>query len=744
MKNQIKILHIEKCPESIALVNAELHNQQINFISKVADSAASFTNLLSGFNPDIILSEYSLPGFTAKKALGVLKKSNQKKPFIIVTGSSNLEKAEQLFSDGADDYVAKDRLNRLAQAVTNYAAKYSLEKKYSLLKEQVAVKQNNATETIQQLNKKYELITKITSDVIWDWDLVSGNVYRSKDNYDKVLDLTALQTPYCTEGEWEERIHPEDRQKAKLLKQSILQSPKKNTFELTYRVKTSRGIYVYIKDSGYVLRDKNGNALHMIGASKNITEQKLKEEELKQLSDIAREATTAIVITDENGKVLWINDAFTKITEYCLADVLGKKTEELLHGPETSPVTKRFMNIKYANKVPFKCDVLKYAKSGEKRWIRLECHPQFNKEGKHTGFFAYQTDITKEKQIEEQLVFSKERYQHLFNNSPACIFLWDIETLNILEANITSCEVYGYSAEEFKNLNIYDLRPKDEYEKINALIKKLRETPDITAEGVWKHITKDGRPLYMHITSHRIEFKNKLAMMAIATNLTEKILLQKKLVKEKKQKQKEITSAVISAQEKERKMLGSELHDNINQILASALLYLGVSKKMHPDSKALDEADKLIYNAITEIRNLSHTLISPHINDKSLAESLEGLFTITTTAGKINIHKQFDCLNEITIPDKLKLNIYRITQEQFTNILKYAKAANIYFNMACTETEIFLSIKDDGRGFDVAQKTDGVGLVNIRTRASLFNGLVDIISSPGNGCELKVSFERKF
>jgi signal transduction histidine kinase len=227
----------------------------------------------------------------------------------------------------------------------------------------------------------------------------------------------------------------------------------------------------------------------------------------------------------------------------------------------------------------------------------------------------------------------------------------------------------------------------------------------------------------------------------MATNITDKILLQKKLAKEKQLKQKEITSAVITAQEKERKILGGELHDNVNQILASALLYLGVSKKLFPAAKVLNEADKLVYDAIKEIRNLSHTLITPHLDEKTLLESLQSLFSITANSSKIIIHKDFDCLNHLNISNKLKLTIYRITQEQFTNIIKHAKARNIYFGMSCSETQVFLSIRDDGQGFDTSKKTEGVGLINIKTRASLFNGTVSFISSPGNGCELKISFE---
>jgi len=70
----------------------------------------------------------------------------------------------------------------------------------------------------------------------------------------------------------------------------------------------------------------------------------------------------------------------------------------------------------------------------------------------------------------------------------------------------------------------------------------------------------------------------------------------------------------------------------------------------------------------------------------------------------------------------------------------HAKAKTITLELLQVKNKVFLRIKDDGVGFDCSLKGNGIGLMNIRTRASLFNGKMSIISSPGNGCELVVSF----
>jgi signal transduction histidine kinase len=89
----------------------------------------------------------------------------------------------------------------------------------------------------------------------------------------------------------------------------------------------------------------------------------------------------------------------------------------------------------------------------------------------------------------------------------------------------------------------------------------------------------------------------------------------------------------------------------------------------------------------------------------------------------------------------MKLAIYRIIQEQFNNIIKYAKASKVVLSLTNDDNNtISLSLKDNGVGFDVSKKSKGVGLTNMRVRASLFKGEVVMISSPNNGCELQASF----
>jgi signal transduction histidine kinase len=90
------------------------------------------------------------------------------------------------------------------------------------------------------------------------------------------------------------------------------------------------------------------------------------------------------------------------------------------------------------------------------------------------------------------------------------------------------------------------------------------------------------------------------------------------------------------------------------------------------------------------------------------------------------------------LSNKLQLTFYRVIQERLNNIVKYAKAAHVKITIKIDGHNIALAVADDGQGFDINQKKEGIGLENIRRRAGLFDGKTKIESSPGRGCRIAI------
>ena len=97
-------------------------------------------------------------------------------------------------------------------------------------------------------------------------------------------------------------------------------------------------------------------------------------------------------------------------------------------------------------------------------------------------------------------------------------------------------------------------------------------------------------------------------------------------------------------------------------------------------------------------------------------------------------------LNEDRLSEDLKISIYRIIQEQLNNIRKHAHASSVHMLLEHGENNIYLFIEDNGCGFDVHSKRKGLGITNIINRAETFNGGVQLVSSPGRGCSMRINF----
>lgn len=228
--------------------------------------------------------------------------------------------------------------------------------------------------------------------------------------------------------------------------------------------------------------------------------------------------------------------------------------------------------------------------------------------------------------------------------------------------------------------------------------------------------------------------------IAIITAI-EKIESEINLENQKTLNIKKKTNAVLVAHEIERSEMGSELLENINQILAASNLYIDCAiNDISKRTLFMQNSKKYILMAINEIKNISHVIMPPILEEIGLIGSLDNWIAFKQQQMSMNIIKEWKNFDDHATNKQLQITIYRIVQEQLNNTIKYSAAQNIHISLEQTANVIELIIKDDGIGFDMSQSTGGVGLQNITTRAEIHNGIVLLESQPGNGCLLKVVF----
>jgi PAS domain S-box-containing protein len=136
---------------------------------------------------------------------------------------------------------------------------------------------------ILEVNERYDLVGKATNDIIWDWNIVTGEVYRTGDGLLNLID-TIHNSNTGNNEYWQSRIHPEDLVVESARMNSLLEDPNKNLWTSSFRFQKPDGNYAYVYEKGFVTRDEQKKAIRMIGATRDITLQKESEILLKDLN----------------------------------------------------------------------------------------------------------------------------------------------------------------------------------------------------------------------------------------------------------------------------------------------------------------------------------------------------------------------------------------------------------------------------------------------------------------------------
>ncbi|GAB2840696.1 sensor histidine kinase [Ferruginibacter profundus] len=347
------------------------------------------------------------------------------------------------------------------------------------------------------------------------------------------------------------------------------------------------------------------------------------------------------------------------------------------------------------------------------------------------------------KQSNEKLRQANDELEKIFNTVDEVLFSMDMVNYRIKHISIACIKVYGYTPDEFMTDRDLWLKLIHQHDKIfvGKIYEKLQAGN--TVFNKYRIIHRDNNIRWVETKMiPALDTRGRLIRIdGICNDVTEKMKLEKKLATERKQQVQEITAAVIAAQEKERAFLGEELHDNINPILATARLYMDCAVSREESRiNLIKDSKNFITTAMDEIRTLSKTLAAPSLGDISLTDAIADMISHIENVHELEFSTKWACEDEGMINDNLKLAIYRIVQEQLNNILKHASAKTVFITLQQQGTKVELNITDDGIGFDVTQKRNGVGLQNIINRSAIFNGKVNIASEPGQGCELTVLF----
>lgn len=323
----------------------------------------------------------------------------------------------------------------------------------------------------------------------------------------------------------------------------------------------------------------------------------------------------------------------------------------------------------------------------------------------------------------------------LFYESQQPQWVVDVSEEKIIQVNEAALRLLGFSDEEFTHLQLDQLGLLEEWERLKPLLLGVKFNGDVP-DHTFRFQAKSGALLDFDIHTSLVVSKGKKLVFVTALDVTEKLRFEQL-----------VSNAIIKTQEDERFEIGAELHDSVCQQLAHAQLTIGLIQKRlegREESLLLQGLESL-NQANEQVRNISHLLAPSFVRDSNLGDALRMLLE-TFNAGQgyqIEFHYSSE-LDDAKLSPNLRLNLYRITQEQLRNIQKHSNASTIEVDLFCDETRLTLRIADNGTSDSDVVGKPGIGLSNIQRRAAIFGGGMEMEKNNGTGFELVVWFPGNF
>ncbi|APZ47135.1 sensor histidine kinase [Polaribacter reichenbachii] len=209
-------------------------------------------------------------------------------------------------------------------------------------------------------------------------------------------------------------------------------------------------------------------------------------------------------------------------------------------------------------------------------------------------------------------------------------------------------------------------------------------------------------------------------------------------------KEQEITTinAMVDGQEKERKRIAEDLHDNLGSVLATLKLHfenlkINREKKKIDQKELFNKTENLIDEAYLKVRRIAHAKNSGVIANQGLLLALQMMAEKISSADKIQIEVIHFGLDK-RLENTLEITLFRIIQELVTNIIKHADAKNATINISLYDKNLNIIIEDDGKGFDIKKVNlnNGMGISSIKTRVEHLNGTFKVDATLGKGSSI--------
>ena len=448
----------------------------------------------------------------------------------------------------------------------------------------------------------------------------------------------------------------------------------------------------------------------------------------------------AIAMFDTEMRYLQVSDRF--LTEYHLEgqNLIGKSHYDVF--PDLPDRWREAHRRILAGAVE-RCEEDPYLDGdGSKGWLQWESLPWRKGNGEIGGLILFTQVITARKRAEEALRTSEERFAKIFNLSPFRMGILRIRDGVVLEVNDSWVKDTGFSREEIINRPIFSLSPQmgdGLSENIRAVLAARKPVTDLEV----RFTTKEGQETFATTSAVLIDLDNEPCYLWAANDIT--------LRKRAEDALRALSARLRSAREEEGARIAREIHDELGGALTGLKWDLEkIDRTLNSGSngsrssevhKRIGTMTTVIETTINTIRRIASELRPGVLDDLGLVAAIEWQVQQFESRTGIHCHWLTKASEiEVELSREKATAVFRILQEILTNVLRHARASNLYIKLSDTKEYFEMEVRDDGHGITESQRINSrsLGLLGMKERALLVGGEVSISGEEGVGTTVVV------
>jgi two-component system sensor histidine kinase UhpB len=315
---------------------------------------------------------------------------------------------------------------------------------------------------------------------------------------------------------------------------------------------------------------------------------------------------------------------------------------------------------------------------------------------------------------------SEKKYRDVFNRSPLPVLRLIDESLTIVMANPAALKLYEADIDDMIGKSMYSFNfYQDQRIEINTTSNFIKKR--------LKQKTIKGGEIINEIVINKLENEDG-AYIALVIDRTEELKFEKQKF-----------DVITQAEEREKKKIARELHDGLGQQLVLLnLLFQNITPKQEEEVQFKD-ISSLLQSSIRSIKEIAYALNPPEL-EHGFLNAIDRFANRINSIGEIKfIVKIQKGIDEKSLDNVDRINLFRVIQELINNTLKHSKATEMTFVMEKSSDQIFISLEDNGIGFDIETAQTGMGMQNIQYRMKMSNINCEYNSKIGTGVKVRMT-----